>query len=420
MSDLEPPPLPPLSAPPLPSTGTGGRRGSPRVCGFAVASLVLGGVAVLLFAIGVFGVFAIVFGHAACSSIKRSHGALRGRGLALGGLVLGYVSLIGFLLIVISLVRGVRHNLDERALSEKQQGELFDIESVPLPRFPDQLPEGRLVGSTQVRAVPVRFGGVDPGQAMQARVYLPPEWNDAADHSLPAVLVAPAGTNLISGSRLDDGDYHDETLPYAQAGMVVIFYSIDGETEEERPDETDEQTMDRLSEAYEGFRDAKAGVVNGRNALEYTLSHLPKVNPERIYTAGHSSAATLALLFAMHEPRLAGCAAYAPCTDVAAWHRKLANEPSIELFINDLRGFLKRSSPITHAEKLQCPLFLFHSKADRTAKFGESERLVRRLRKHAPHVDVTFHAIDAGDHYYPMIEEGIPAAIRWMQSHPQI
>ena len=388
----------------------------PRLCGLAVASLVFGGIAVLLFAIGVFGVFAVAFGHAACASIKRSHGALSGRGLAIGGLILGYASLAGCLMMVMFLVRGVRHNLDERALSEKQQGELLDVASVPLPRFPDELPDGEVIGSSEVRVVPVRFGGFGPGNAMQARVYLPPEWNDAAEHSLPAVLVAPAGTNLISGSGLDDGDYHDETLPYAMAGMVVIFYSIDGETEEKRANETDEQTMERLSKAYDAFRDAKAGIVNGRNALKYTVTYLSKVDPERIYAAGHSSAATLALLFAMHEPRLAGCAAYAPCTDVAAWHGKLANEPSIELFMKGLPGFLKRSSPITHVEKLQCPLFLFHSKADQTAKIRESVRLVRRLRDAAPHVDVTFHKIEEGGHYYPMIKEGIPAAIRWMQA----
>ena len=137
MSDPEPPPLPPLSAPPLPSAGSSGVR--PRLCGLAVASLVFGGIAVLLFAIGVFGVFAVAFGHAACASIKRSHGALSGRGLAIGGLILGYASLAGCLMMVMFLVRGVRHNLDERALSEKQQGELFDVASVPLPRFPDEL-----------------------------------------------------------------------------------------------------------------------------------------------------------------------------------------------------------------------------------------------------------------------------------------
>jgi hypothetical protein len=55
----------------------------PKTSGFAIASLIFG-------ILGGF-VLALVFGYLALSRIKRSGGALRGRGLAIGGVVLGWV-----------------------------------------------------------------------------------------------------------------------------------------------------------------------------------------------------------------------------------------------------------------------------------------------------------------------------------------
>jgi hypothetical protein len=73
--------------PPVPSVRT-----SP----LAIWSLVLGilGVVLLVICIGpLFAIPAIICGHIAYSRIKRSGGALKGDGLALGGLITGYVCL---------------------------------------------------------------------------------------------------------------------------------------------------------------------------------------------------------------------------------------------------------------------------------------------------------------------------------------
>ncbi len=66
--------------------------------GYAVASLVLG--IVWVFWIGSF--LAVIFGHTARAQIRRS-GIPRGEGMALAGLILGY---LGFLTLVISIVGG--------------------------------------------------------------------------------------------------------------------------------------------------------------------------------------------------------------------------------------------------------------------------------------------------------------------------
>ncbi len=52
-------------------------------------------------------------------------------------------------------------------------------------------------------------------------------------------------------------------LPYAEAGFVVIQYSIDGAVDSERG----EPPMSDMIKAYEQLKASGAGVVNGRNAL---------------------------------------------------------------------------------------------------------------------------------------------------------
>jgi uncharacterized protein DUF4190 len=67
----------------------------PGTNGFAVASLVLG----CLFCLLVTGILAVIFGNVALAQIQQSGGVQRGRGLAIAGIVLGWV---GVALIVLS------------------------------------------------------------------------------------------------------------------------------------------------------------------------------------------------------------------------------------------------------------------------------------------------------------------------------
>ena len=64
--------------------------GPPQTSGKAVASLVLG----LLFFVPFAFIAAIVFGHIALSEIKKSAGRLQGEGMAIAGLVLGYLGVV--------------------------------------------------------------------------------------------------------------------------------------------------------------------------------------------------------------------------------------------------------------------------------------------------------------------------------------
>ena len=98
VADVVPPPPPPPPAPPpvgYPQPYAqpyGGYQPAPSMNGLAVASLVASFFWVLWF--GSF--LAVVFGHIALSQIKQSGGRQTGYGVAMAGLVLGYIEL-GFL-----------------------------------------------------------------------------------------------------------------------------------------------------------------------------------------------------------------------------------------------------------------------------------------------------------------------------------
>jgi len=68
-----------------------------QTSGLAIASLVLG----ILWLWWIGSALALVFGYVAKSQIDHSHGRLGGRGLAIAGIVLGYVGMGTFLLVVV-------------------------------------------------------------------------------------------------------------------------------------------------------------------------------------------------------------------------------------------------------------------------------------------------------------------------------
>lgn len=75
-------PSPPPAAPTAPV--------AQRTNGLAIASLVLG----LVWVYWIGSILAIIFGHVALSQIKKSGSTQGGRGMAIAGLVLGYVSIV--------------------------------------------------------------------------------------------------------------------------------------------------------------------------------------------------------------------------------------------------------------------------------------------------------------------------------------
>jgi dipeptidyl aminopeptidase/acylaminoacyl peptidase len=297
------------------------------------------------------------------------------------------------------------------ALVGKQSIATLSATSVPVPQLPELSVATPIPGTNSTFQFLQIKQGSGPGQTMQFRVYLPA--TQAAARSIPCVLLAPAGTNMLHGNPLDAGDYHDEALPYSEAGMAVVCFSLDGEMP------VDQSAGDRayglaLSVAYRQFMAAKAGVVNGRNALEFALAKLPQVNPKMIYTAGHSSAATVSLLMAANEERLAGAIAFAPITDLNIRLEGIDDDRSVRRTLPGISTYLRTGSPVTYSERFKCPLFVFHARDDSNEPFQNTEKFVNQLKTSSTKVD--FAVVNTGDHYDSMIQSGIPQAIHWIRS----
>jgi dienelactone hydrolase len=288
------------------------------------------------------------------------------------------------------------------------------VETLKAPAFPE-LPAPQTIPQTNVALYHVDLGaanaaGTQPAARMRLRVYVPA--GEHAEHSLGCVLVGPAGTNLLTGNDLDDPNYHAETLPYALAGYVAIAYSLDGPL----PPGADESNTQILATAYRGFSAAYAGLANSRAALEFVLARLPQVDPARIFAAGHSSAGTVALLFAEHEPRLKGCIAYAPCTDVPNHLGVMLRLLATGNQFPGLVDFAKRSSPNTHMSRIKCPVFLFWAADDQVVAPAELQGFAAELGTLRP--NVTPRTVPSGGHYEAMINPGSPQAIQWLQGLP--
>lgn len=235
------------------------------------------------------------------------------------------------------------------------------------------------------------------------RIYFP---DPMPAGKVPCVFVAPAGSPLIYGMALGDGD-NAEQYPYAQAGFIVVAYAIDGDVK------SIENEKDMIA-GIKAFRRANGGVENAREAIDYALARIPEIDPKRLYVAGHSSAATLAVQVAENEPRIAACAAYAPATNLQdRLGNGLAQLERVEPGITD---FMNSISPITHVDKLQCPFFLFHADDDSNVPLSDNEKFADAVRKSNSKVD--FVRVPTGEHYNSMIQQGIPRAIAWFKSLP--
>lgn len=243
---------------------------------------------------------------------------------------------------------------------------------------------------------------------MRLWIYRPAEAQIAGDKKFPVVFVAPAGTPLHYGSRVGPGS-SPEHIPYVRAGFIVVAYEIDG-------DVAQSGDMNQVEVGTRQFIRANSGLNNGMTAVNFALARIPRVDPKRLYVAGHSSAGTLALQMAEYDRRIAACVAYAPCTDIATRldAEYIQNwESRIPGFTRTVIGF----SPNMHPEKLRCPTFLFHADDDSNVPLADNYAFAVAVRRTNPRLYLA--RVATGNHYESMIQQGIPWAIRWLQTKPE-
>jgi dipeptidyl aminopeptidase/acylaminoacyl peptidase len=278
--------------------------------------------------------------------------------------------------------------------------------NAPLSAFPPLGPATRVEKGVMVHQVILG--------ATRVWIYLP---ENTPGTAMPVVFIAPAGVPPFVGSGFGpdlDRQRNPEHLPYVRAGFAVVAYDTAGELANQ-----DDATYEQVQAAATAFRDAEAGVVNARHAIDYVLKMVPGVDPKRLYSAGHSSAGRISLLLAESDPRIAACVAYAPVTDPDQRARKNAPEAAqyLDANVSGFGEFLKRTSPIHNIRQLRCPTFLYHAEDDTRISIRETQTFVETLKKTNPRV--TFVRGAKGDHYDSMIDEGMPKAIAWLRSNPR-
>ncbi|MEQ1829865.1 MAG: prolyl oligopeptidase family serine peptidase, partial [Pirellula sp.] len=170
--------------------------------------------------------------------------------------------------------------------------------------------------------------------------------------------------------------------------------------------------LSSMQKAYEEFVKSEAGVNNGKSAIDFVLAKFPKVDPKRIYSSGHSSAATLSLLLAAKDHRISKCIAFAPVTDLRMRHGDMLKEPKIMRYFPGIRDYLRTGSPSSYVDVFRCPVFIVHARDDDNEPFANTKTFVSLLKSKG--AEVKFVELRTGGHYQPIMDVGIPQAIAWL------
>jgi dienelactone hydrolase len=262
--------------------------------------------------------------------------------------------------------------------------EPFAYSEIALPAFPSERGEPTPVEANEgVQFYQICLGeqgGYYEQPGMGGMIWLLLPAGEHPPQSLPALLIAASRLGGDKGSTLKNTDPR-EFVPYLQAGCAVIVYELDGPNVDLFDDE-------KVKRSFEAFRNSRAGLVNGRNALEYALQKVPEINPNQVYALGFSYEGAHALLLAEHEPRLTGVLAIEPRVDLVADTTPLILSTSSA----ELPGYvdlLTKASPKTHFKRLKMPVFLFHADAEKklVSIHGVPE-FAQQLKKQG--TDVTF------------------------------
>ena len=240
------------------------------------------------------------------------------------------------------------------------------------------------------------------GGSMALWIYQP---DPLPSGKVPCVFIAPAGTLMIHGKQLDKGD-QAEHIPWVKAGFAVVAYELSGD-----PGSSD-ATPAQLKTAAEKFRQAKSGLMNARVAMAYAKEKLSFVDSRRFYTAGHSSAGTMAMYVAVMEPQVKAVAAFMPAVDVEAFFgpqdMKAIQQNGI---VPDAKEYVTRISPSTYIQQISQPLFLSYVEND-PGNTRPAEKFCQEMREKGK--DITSLRIPVGEHYQSMIDDALPMAVDWL------
>lgn len=197
-------------------TGVPGTAVPHTTSGLAIASLVLG-----IFLFFPLSIPAIVLGHIALSQIKKSAGRIGGRGLAIAGLVLGYlgIALIPFVLIIAAIaipnLLRARHAANEAAAATSirtiNRAQVTYQSTYPNVGFAADL--ASLGGASPCTSSPATACLIDESLAVAAKppgkngyIFAMSRSSDGSQYLVTAVPVTPHQTGVRTFCSTEDGE----------------------------------------------------------------------------------------------------------------------------------------------------------------------------------------------------------------------
>ena len=238
-------------------------------------------------------------------------------------------------------------------------------------------------------------------QPMRVWIYRPAA--RVAPKTWPCVLVAAAGSTGATGVRLV-AEEAAEHLPYVKQGFIVVAYEVDGAVG--RGDAEAQYVA-----AIRAHVAADGGLANLRAAIELATRAEPSIDTDRLYAAGHSSAATLALRAAAMEPRIRGAVAYAPHLDLFG----AIGEASVDALDDaapGLKTLLRDRQPLSLVPKLRVPTMLFHAADDETAPAALTRKLADAMTRSGN--PPLLMEVPQGGHVEAMLSRGLEAGATWL------
>lgn len=283
--------------------------------------------------------------------------------------------------------------MDER---KQPVGETWIVETKPM-QTPAEL---------RYTPYPPKIKPVPPGMRMRMRVFRP-----LTQRPLPCVLLAHSGSSLLCGADLDakDSEHSPEALAMMKAGVIVVLYSLDGS-------DPGSSWPTALDGSFQEFKAAQAGVLNGHLALEYALHHLGWVDRKRVYCAGSESGATVSLLLAAHEPRIRGCLASAPCTDVELKVDEYLQQWNVESQLPGVTQFARDSSPGMYVSFFRNPVYICLPKTNPYEPVTQTRLFVSELEEAGNPVKLVLGTRGAVRAKASLVEE-FPRAMAWFDQY---
>lgn len=199
----------------------------------------------------------------------------------------------------------------------------------------------------------------------------------------------PAVLFLHGGFGFGEDDWA-MTRPFLDAGYVVMIPVLRGEN------------------GQPGDFTTFYGEVDDVLAAADRLAHLPGVDEQRIFVAGHSAGGTLVLLAALASRRFRGGAAFSGITDAATIVKYV---PRIVVFDRSDPREIELRSALAFAGTFSCPMRLLYGD-DEAIFAADAAKLAERAR--ASKLDVA--AIGVPGNHFTAVPREIAEALRFFAS----